>query len=105
MIKRSSNFYSKRRVRFLFLISVIIICDRVHYRDIMVRACVLNMCNGEYVFLVPSNFEAENFEDTKPWQFGDDKDEAAQHAFTYLLYVSSYLIHCQKYLNCMAIQQ
>ena len=73
------------------LFAVIILCDTVHIRDILIRACELNMCNGEYVFLMPALSAAMDFETTRPWYKGDGRDEAARNAYRYFLYVRALL--------------
>ena len=62
-------------------------CDNTYIRDIMIRACELDMCNGEYVFMMPGITVDANFDETQLWYKGDERDEAAKHAFRYLLYV------------------
>ena len=54
----------------------------------MVRACELDMCNGEYVFVMPAMTASESFERSQPWKTGDGREEAVKHALRYLLFVS-----------------
>lgn len=68
--------------------TVIVLCDSERYRNIMVTACELGMCTGEYLFIYPAMMVDENFDQSKPWMFGDENDEYAHHAFKYMLYVS-----------------
>ena len=78
------------RLLILFLscsLAVIIVCDNTYIRDIMIRACEMNMCNGDYVFMMPGITVAATFDETRMWHNDDERDGAAQHAFRYLLYV------------------
>ena len=56
----------------------------------MIRACEMDMCNGDYVFMMPGITVAATFDETRMWHNDDERDEAAQHAFRYLLYVRVY---------------
>ena len=56
----------------------------------MIRACEMNMCNGDYVFLMPGITVAATFDETRMWHNDDERDGAAQHAFKHLLYVRVY---------------
>ena len=53
----------------------------------MIRACEMNMCNGDYVFMLPGITVEARFDEQKMWYKGDERDAAAQNAFKYLLYV------------------
>ena len=47
----------------------------------------MNMCNGDYVFMLPGITVEARFDEQKMWYRGDERDAAAQNAFKYLLYV------------------
>lgn len=52
----------------------------------MIRACILGMCNGEYVFVYPWLHPPPEQE----WQRGDEYDEIAKEAYKYMIHVSKF---------------
>ena len=87
--KKISNFFTLRiSLNLTYVISVIVMCDFAHLFDYMIRACEMDMCTGDYVFLFPSMTISWNFDQTQPWKIGKGRDQAALHALRYLLFVS-----------------
>lgn len=70
---------------------VIFLCDG-DLRPFLVRACVLGMCNGDYLFLYASVELRSNYD----WNVGEPDDEIVKQAYKYLIMVSqlelSYLL-------------
>ncbi|KAL3858493.1 hypothetical protein ACJMK2_013081, partial [Sinanodonta woodiana] len=67
---------------------LIIICSPDKLRDIMIAACRADMCNGDYLFMVPSALPSDNFENELLWRAGNKDDDEAKYAFRYLLYIT-----------------
>ncbi|KAL5017257.1 hypothetical protein ScPMuIL_006846 [Solemya velum] len=66
---------------------IIIICTSTQgLRRFMLKACELDMCNGEYVFLHPSYMDFST--ESRKWKVGDEMDEMARLAYRHLLDVT-----------------
>ncbi|XP_060579361.1 atrial natriuretic peptide receptor 1-like [Ruditapes philippinarum] len=68
----------KRTSRIIFL------CVDADLRRFLIRACVVGMCNGEYLFI----FTGLDPPTTALWKQGDADDSTAKRAFKYLLFVT-----------------
>ncbi|KAL5016657.1 hypothetical protein ScPMuIL_006246 [Solemya velum] len=50
-------------------------------RRLLIRACHLGMCNGEYLFLHPNLMAVDNL--VRPWYKGDAEDDIAKKGYQY----------------------
>ncbi|KAL3858495.1 hypothetical protein ACJMK2_013083 [Sinanodonta woodiana] len=67
---------------------LIITCSPEKLRDIMITACRAEMCNGDYLFMMPAALAVDSFETDLLWRAGNSDDDEAKNAFRYLLYIT-----------------
>ncbi|XP_033746930.1 atrial natriuretic peptide receptor 1-like [Pecten maximus] len=75
MIKNLLNLRATARI--------IVVCSSRLFRRILLHACRLGMCNGEYVFIDPFAISGEAA--YSPWQIGDSDDNEAKQAYTHVV--------------------
>lgn len=80
LFKRIKNI----QVYVLLIFTVIYVCEYDQIRQFMVRACLLGMCNGDFVFVYTWLLEPS----TTDWQMGDEYDDIAKEGFKYVIHVS-----------------
>ena len=71
---------------FVVSFPVIYFCEYDGIRPFMIRACVLGMCNGEYVFIYPWLLLPVN----DGWRRGDQYDVIAKEAYKHVIHVIYY---------------
>ncbi|XP_060064717.1 atrial natriuretic peptide receptor 2-like [Ylistrum balloti] len=62
---------------------IVVVCSSRLFRKIMLIACQLGMCNGEYVFIDPYAISGEA--EYSPWQIGDEDDDKAKKAYRHVI--------------------
>ncbi|OWF50256.1 Atrial natriuretic peptide receptor 2 [Mizuhopecten yessoensis] len=64
-------------------VRIIAVCSGSYFRKIVVFACQLGMCNGEYVFI--DTYAITGSAEYSPWQEGDSSDDDAKAAYRHVI--------------------
>lgn len=65
-------------------ISVIYFCENDSIRHFLIRACLLGMCNGEFLFVYPWLGPPA----LEEWKRGDQFDDIAKEAYRHMIWVT-----------------
>jgi len=72
--------------------SVIFLCvQQEDVRHFLIRACSLDMCNGEYLFIYTTVDAPQD-----NWSMGDEHDEIAKKAYANLIQVGGIFVCIRK---------